>query len=171
MENISWEVAKHIDTSVVYYYIHTVGEHLQRIALTPSIHRSSNNITLNIFVRGITVFPRTHFGSHEPSTHLPRTHFGSPEPNTQRHPHTHFGSPERPEVSAGVPLQAGLVPGNSLRDHPVVPAYIGTFWYGCPARAGVPPYDSDVSPPRLGLLTLYVCALSVHAHNHLKITV
>ena len=129
----------------MYYHIHTVGEHLQRIAPKPSIHESSHNITLYTFVRGITVFPRTHFGSRPnrtPSfcahnsvlarTEHPEaftyTHFGSPKPNTQ----------SCPQGSQESPLQAGLSPGNSLLDYPVFPADIGTLRSGWPARTGVP---------------------------------
>ena len=124
--------------------MHTVGEHLHKIALKPSIHESSHNITLYTFVWGITVFPRTHFGSRPNRTPSFRAH-NSVLARTE-HPeaftYTHFGSrTEHPELSAwisGVPLQAGLALGNSLLDYPVFPADIGTIGSGCPARTGVP---------------------------------
>ena len=97
----------------LHYHIHRVGEHLQRIALKPSIHESSHNNTLYTFVRGITISMHTLRFSPELNTLLPRTQLGShlsrkprgihiyalrfsPEPNTQSCPQGSQESPCKP---------------------------------------------------------------------------
>ena len=153
MESISWEVA--LKPNIKVHHIHTVGEHLQRIALKPSIPRSSHNITLNTFVRGITVFPRTHFGSPEPNTHLSRTQLGFPEPNTQRHPHTRFDLPEPNTQSYPQGSQESPCKPAWFREAPyltILSSLRILVRSGLGAQLGrVSPYGSEVSPPRLGL--------------------
>ena len=130
--------------------MYTVGEHLQRIALKPSIPKSSQHYITHYRPRGITVFPHTHFGSHSNRTPSFRAHNSVvSEPNTQRHPlYKHFGLP-KPNTqrclqgSQESPLQAGLAPGNSLHNFPVSSADITNIGSGCPARAGVLTPTSD----------------------------
>ena len=128
---------------------YTGGEHLQIIALKPSTHDSSHNITLQSLVRG-TVFPRTHFGSRPNWTPrgtsvLTRTEhsiFRAHCAVLARSDTSVLARTEHPAMPAGisgVPLQAGLAPGNSILDYPVFPAGICSIYgAGCPARTGVP---------------------------------
>ena len=143
------------------------SESISREQHISPVYPNHPNITINIIIRGITVFPRTHFGSSPNRTPSFRAHNSVvSEPNTQRHPlSNHFGSrpnrtpmavycintlvlarTEHPALSAGVsgvPLQAGLTPGNSLHDFPVSPADITKIGYVCPARAFVLTPTSD----------------------------
>ena len=126
-------------------------------------------ITLYTLVRGITVIPRTHFGSRPNRTPrgtsvLARTEhpiFRAHNSVLARRDTSVLARTEHPEALRFSPepntqrcpqgsQESGLAPGNSLLDYPLSLRVFGQYGPGCPARTGVP-YGSEVSPPRLVL--------------------